>query len=158
MFNFFHKEKFKIASPVDGKLKSITSVVDEMFSSKMLGDGFAIEPKHGMVYSPIDGKVSMISPTLHAIGLKANNGVEILIHIGVDTVKLEGQGFETFVKEGQKVKIGDKLIKFDIEEIKKKVPSTDIMVIFTSGETCNIIDSDIQVDAGQANIVTLLPQ
>lgn len=156
MFNFFHKEEFKIVSPVDGKLKSITSVADEMFSSKTLGDGFAIEPKQGMVYSPIAGKVSMIFPTSHAIGLKANNGVEILIHIGVDTVKLEGEGFEAFVKEGQKVKIGNKLIKFDIEKIKEKVPSTDVMVIFTTGEKCEIIDSDIQVNAGQEDIVTLV--
>ncbi|NRT79906.1 PTS sugar transporter subunit IIA [Clostridium beijerinckii] len=156
MFNLFNKTNFKIVSPTEGKLKSITSVIDEVFASKALGDGFAIEPKEGVVYSPIVGVVSMIFPTLHAIGLKANNGVEVLIHIGIDTVKLNGKGFKTFVREGQKVKIGDKLLEFDIEEIKNKVPSTDVIVIFTSGEICEIVNSDIQVDAGQANIVNIV--
>ena len=110
------------------------------------------------MYSPIVGEVSMISSTLHAIGLKTKDGFEILIHIGIDTVKLDGEGFETFVRQGQKIKAGDMLIKFDIEEIKNKVPSTDIMVIFTNGEICEIINSDIQVYAGQANIVNIIKQ
>lgn len=156
MFNLFNKTNFKIVSPTEGKLKSITSVIDEVFASKALGDGFAIEPKEGVVYSPIVGVVSMIFPTLHAIGLKANNGAEILIHVGIDTVKLNGKGFKTFVREGQKIKIGDKLLEFDIEEIKNKVPSTDVIVIFTSGEICEIVNSDMQVDAGQANIVNIV--
>jgi PTS system, glucose subfamily, IIA component len=143
-------------SPTEGKLKSVTSVIDEVFASKALGDGFAIEPKQGVVYSPIVGVVSMIFPTLHAIGLKANNGAEILIHVGIDTVKLNGKGFKTFVREGQKIKIGDKLLEFDIEEIKDKVPSTDVIVIFTSGEICELVDNDIQVDAGQANIINIV--
>ena len=158
MCNFLNKAKFKIVSPADGKLKSITSVIDEVFYSKALGDGFAIEPTQGIVYSPIVGEVSMIFPTLHAIGLKTKDGVEILIHIGIDTVKLDGEGFEAFVRQGQKIKEGDMLIKFDIEEIKNKVPSIDIMVIFTNGEICEIINSDIQVDAGQANIVNIIKQ
>ncbi len=156
MFNLFNKTNFKIVSPTEGKLKSITSVIDEVFASKALGDGFAIEPKEGVVYSPIVGVVSMIFPTLHAIGLKANNRVEVLIHIGIDTVKLNGKGFKTFVREGQKIKIGDKLLEFDIEEIKNKVPSTDVIVIFTNGEICELVNSDIQVDAGQANIVNIV--
>lgn len=93
---------------------------------------------------------------MHAIGLKANNGAEILIHVGIDTVKLNGKGFKTFVREGQKIKIGDKLLEFDIEEIKDKVPSTDVIVIFTSGEICELVNGDIQVDAGQANIVNIV--
>ncbi|NRY59466.1 PTS sugar transporter subunit IIA [Clostridium beijerinckii] len=156
MLNLFNRTKFKIVSPTEGKLKSVTSVIDEVFASKALGDGFAIEPKQGVVYSPIVGVVSMIFPTLHAIGLKANNGAEILIHVGIDTVKLNGKGFKTFVREGQKIKIGDKLLEFDIEEIKDKVPSTDVIVIFTSGEICELVNGDIQVDAGQANIVNIV--
>ena len=158
MFDFFNKKKFEIMSPADGKLKSITSVIDEVFSSKALGDGFAIEPTQGIVYSPIVGEVSMIFPTLHAIGLKTKDGVEILIQIGMDTVKLDGEGFETFVKKKKKIKAGDMLLKFDIEEIKNKVPSTDIIVIFTNGEICEIINGDIQVNAGQANIVNIIKQ
>ena len=100
----------------------------------------------------------MIFPTLHAIGLKTKDGVEILIHIGIDTVKLDGQGFEIFVRQGQKIKIGDMLLKFDIEEMKNKVPSTDIIVIFTNGEICEIINSNIQVNAGQSNIVNIIKQ
>ncbi|WP_315110278.1 PTS glucose transporter subunit IIA [Clostridium intestinale] len=146
MFGFLKKSKLKIFSPARGILKSITEVEDEAFRSKALGDGFAIEPRDGEVYSPIDGVVEMIFPTLHALGIKSNDNAEILIHIGTETVELNGQGFEAFVKEGQKVKAGDLLIKFDIDEVKEKVPSTDVMVVFTNGETCELLKAGEMVN------------
>lgn len=155
MFNFLKKAKFKIISPAKGKLKDITEVDDEAFSSKSLGHGFAIEPKSGDVYSPMDGVVEMIFPTLHALGIKNSNGTEVLIHIGIDTVGLNGEGFESFVSEGQKVKAGDRLIKFDIESIRSKVPSIDVIVIFTSGESCEIINTGVDVENAEEEIVNI---
>lgn len=156
MFDFLKKTKFKIVSPAKGKIKNITEVQDEAFSSKSMGDGFAIEPDKGEVYSPIDGVVEMLFPTLHALGLKSSNGTDVLIHIGVETVELNGEGFKAFVNQGQKVKAGDKLIEFDIESIKAKVPSTDIMVIFTSGEDCELIKKDVVVEASEEEIVNII--
>ncbi len=155
MFDFLKKTKFKIISPAKGKIKSITEVQDEAFSSKSMGDGFAIEPSKGEVYSPIDGVVEMLFPTLHALGLKSSNGTEILIHIGIETVELDGEGFKAFVSQGQKIKAGDKLIEFDMEFIKTKVPSTDIMVIFTSGESFELIKKDMVVEALEEDIVSI---
>lgn len=94
-------------------------VKDEVFSSGSMGKGIAIEPKDGKVCSPLDGEVVMVFPTGHAIGLKSNNGAEVMIHIGMDTVELDGKGFTTLVKKDQKVKKGEPLINFDLEAVKK---------------------------------------
>lgn len=155
MFNLFKKKEEQFLSPASGKLKNITDVDDEVFSAKSLGDGFAIEPKVGEVYSPITGTVSMIFPTLHAIGLINANGMELLIHIGVDSVNLDGEGFEVLVKEGQNIKAGKLISKFDLDSIKGKIPSTDIMFIFTSGEVCEVNKNGMQVEAKEENIVKI---
>ena len=155
MFDFLKKSKFEVVSPASGILKNLTQVPDETFSSKCLGDGFAIEPSTGEVYSPVEGKITMIFSTLHAVGLKCNNDIEVLLHIGVDTVTLKGEGFQVFVTVGQKVKAGDLLIKFDLETIKNKVPSTDIIVVFTSGETCNLMKNAQKVTNGEEDIVDI---
>lgn len=155
MFNFSKKSKFEVVSPSSGILKNLTLVPDETFSSKCLGDGFAIEPSTGEVYSPVEGKITMIFPTLHAVGLKCNNDIEVLLHIGVETVTLNGEGFQVFVSSGQKVKAGELLIKFDLETIKSKVPSTDIIVIFTSGETCELMKESQKVNNGESDIVNI---
>ena len=155
MLNFLKKQKFVIVSPAKGKLKSIAEVYDEAFSSKALGDGFAVEPENGEVYSPVDGEIKALFPTLHAIGIKSSNETEILLHIGVDTVSLNGEGFEAFVKAGQKVKRGQLLVKFDLEAIKAKVPSTEIMVAFTSGESCEILKNGQTISAGETDIVNV---
>ena len=97
----------------------------------------------------------MIFPTAHAIAITDKNGMELLIHIGVDTVKLNGDGFESIVEEGQSVKEGELISKFDLEKIKGRVPSTDIMFIFTSGEKCKINKSGIKVSAKEENIITI---
>ncbi|MED1467078.1 PTS glucose transporter subunit IIA [Bacillus salipaludis] len=118
--------------PLEGQVVSIETVPDPVFSQKMMGDGFAILPSNGTVISPVDGEVLSIFPTKHAVSLKDRNGREILIHIGLDTVILKGEGFTTFVKDGQRVKKGQKLIEVDFESIKNKVPSIITPIIFTN--------------------------
>ena len=118
MFGLFKKKKNTFFSPMSGKSVSIKEVPDETFSSEMLGKGVAIVPNDGLVTSPADGKVTMVFETLHAVSILADTGEEILIHIGLDTVKMNGEGFSSFVKAGDRVKAKDPLIQADLEKIK----------------------------------------
>lgn len=118
--------------PLEGQVVSIENVPDPVFSKKMMGDGFAIQPSNGTVISPVDGEVLNIFPTKHAVSLKDRNGREILIHIGLDTVNLKGEGFTSFVKDGQSVKKGQKLLEVDLDSIKQKVPSIITPIVFTN--------------------------
>ena len=112
----------KLMSVVDGKKKYLEEVKDEAFSQKMMGDGIAVVPSVGKVYAPASGRVSMLFPTYHAIGLILTDGVEVLIHIGIDTVEMDGEGFKSYVH------VGD---VFDVEKIKNAGYETDVMVIIT---------------------------
>ena len=151
MFGFFkNKNENVIYAPVKGTCIDITEVDDIGFSSKMTGDGVAIVPIEGIVTAPCDGKISMIFDTGHAFGMEANNGAEILIHIGIDTVNLNGEGFEILKKPGQKVKRGEPVIRFDLEKV-KKLYDTATMVIMTNGKNfvktavgCNV-DNDTKI-------------
>ncbi|MFT8312669.1 MAG: PTS glucose transporter subunit IIA [Clostridium sp.] len=116
--------------PVSGKIINLDDVSDEVFSQRMMGDGFAIEPENGEVFSPVDGSITSIFPTKHAISIKSNSGIEILIHFGLDTVELKGEGFNLCTEEGAVVKAGDLLLEVNIEEVKKRVPSIVVPVIF----------------------------
>jgi len=121
-----------ILQPLEGQLVPIETVPDPVFSQKMMGDGFAVQPNNGTVVSPVDGKVVSVFPTKHAVSLIDHNGKEILIHVGIDTVSLKGEGFTSFVKDGQTVKKGQKLLEVDFEFIKEKVPSIITPVVFTN--------------------------
>ena len=121
-----------VNSPMNGIVKDLSEVDDPMFSEKVLGSGAAIESKDGKVYAPFDGIVMSLFPTRHAIGLLSTDGVEMLIHIGLDTVKLDGKYFTAHVKQDQKVKQGDLLIEFDQEEIKAAGYDTIVPVIITN--------------------------
>ena len=128
-------------SPLKGKIMPITDVPDQVFSGKMMGDGFAILPVDGTVVSPVDGKVVHIFPTKHAVGLETDGGREVLIHFGIDTVNLKGEGFEAFVAQGDKVTKGQQLLKVDLAYVKKNVPSIITPIVFTNlkaGETVKI--------------------
>lgn len=116
--------------PVSGKIISLDDVADKVFSERMMGDGFAIEPENGEVFSPVDGIITAVFPTKHAISIKSNYGVEILIHFGLDTVKLNGEGFEVYVEQGSSVNAGDKLLKVNLDEIRDKVPSLVVPIVF----------------------------
>ncbi|UZW14878.1 glucose PTS transporter subunit IIA [Clostridium pasteurianum] len=117
--------------PVSGEVMDLEEVNDGVFSTKMMGDGFAIEPENGTVLAPFNGIITSLFPTKHALSIMSDLGVEILVHFGLETVNLNGEGFTAHVKEGDRVKAGDKLLTVDIDKIKDKVPATTVMVIFT---------------------------
>lgn len=129
-----------IKAPLTGEMNSLSEVPDPVFAEKMMGDGFAITPTEGVVVSPIDGEIVQLFHTKHAVGIRSNEGVEVLIHVGLETVKLNGEGFEAHVSEGQKVNAGDKLLTFDINYIKENAKSTITPVIFTNGDIAEKIE------------------
>ena len=144
MLNFFKKKTEwkgnEIYSVVDGRLKKLEKVADPAFAQKMLGDGAAIDPQNELIVAPCEGTITMMYPTLHAFGITNTDGVEILVHIGIDTVAMKGDGFEYLVKEGQKVSAGTPLIKFDKKKISEAgYVDTIICVITEPGNMGNII-------------------
>ena len=136
---FFKKKKkddaIEIKAYFEGTVLPLEKVNDPMFSDKLMGDGVAIEPDAGNLYAPVDGKVASIFDTKHAIGLTSDDGVETLIHIGIDTVKLNGEHFNAHVKPGDKVKVGDLLVEFDIEKIKEAGYPTITPIIITNTDS-----------------------
>lgn len=121
-----------VASPISGEADLITAAPDEAFAEKMMGDGAIVTPMEEEIKAPVDGTVSFVFPTKHAVGFVTEDGLEMLIHVGIDTVNLNGEGFTTHVKEGDKVKKGDLLLSVALDEVKGKVPSMASPVIFTS--------------------------
>ncbi|NBJ70810.1 MULTISPECIES: PTS glucose transporter subunit IIA [Clostridia] len=134
MLNFFKKKNkpIKIKSPIMGTALPLSEVPDEVFASKMMGDGVAFEPTEGILYAPMDGEVIQVFPTMHAVGIKSNHGLEILLHIGIDTVNLSGEGFKSFIGVGDKVIVGQKLISFNIDFIKENAKSAITPLIITN--------------------------
>lgn len=145
MFTLFKKkaEPFVVSAPISGKLIDLADVNDEVFSEKMMGDGFAVIPAESksIVSAPVSGVIEMVADTMHAVGIKNDDGVEILVHIGLDTVTLNGQGFKSFIKAGKRISRGDKMIEFAPEFMKEKGIDMTVMTIFTSG-----YDKDIVLD------------
>lgn len=141
MFNFFKKKDKEVEEKVkelniyalcDGEFINIEKVDDEVFAQKMMGDGFAIIPSKGDIYSPVDGQVDNIFPTKHAISLKAQD-VEVLIHMGIDTVSLEGRPFKITTGEHSKVTAADKLAEVDLNLLEKEQKDNAMIVVFTNG-------------------------
>ncbi len=124
----------KLVSPLDGTVMPLAEVKDEVFSSGAMGQGVAVEPTNGLLRAPADGKMVMTFATGHAVGMKSNDGAEILIHIGMDTVNLQGKGFETLVQKGQEVKAGDPLVKFDIDAIKEAGYTVTTPIVITNSK------------------------
>lgn len=139
-----------ICSPLTGQVKDITTIEDDVFSSGMLGQGITIEPTDGQVLSPVDGVVTSVFPTKHAIGVTSDDGVEILIHIGMDTVSLNGEGFESFVKQNDRVHKGDLMLRVDLDKIKAAGLSviTPIVVTNSSSYQAVKIAANNQVSKG----------
>ena len=136
-----------IVAPLTGAVKNIEGVPDPVCAGRMMGDGVAIDPTEGVVVSPVDGEIVQLFHTKHAIGIKAKNGTEILIHVGLETVKMEGEGFEAHVSEGQAVKAGDKLISFDLELIREKAKSTITPIVITNTDAAESIKTTVGVTA-----------
>ena len=123
------EETNELYAPMKGEVLDVSKSADPAFASKAMGEGVAINPSEGVIYAPADGTISLIFPTKHAMGITLNSGVELLIHAGIDTVKMEGKGFETFVETGVKVKKGDKLLSFDMDLVKEKGYQTQTMFL-----------------------------
>lgn len=147
--NIFNKKKDCITNPVNGEVIPMENVADEVFSKKLLGDGFAVEPTDGDIYSPVKGKVLSIFPTKHAISIITNNGLEVLVHMGIDTVELEGECFDILVKKDQKITNDTKIAKMDIPYILDKQKSTTVIVAFT-----NLKDKSINLELGQQSAIS----
>ena len=124
----------EVHSVADGEVINIEDVKDPVFSQKMMGDGFAVEPENGHIVSPVAGKVTSVFPTKHALGLITDNGLEVLVHIGLDTVSLEGKPFEVKVSEGQTVAAGDLLVEADLDAIRAAGRETSTIVVFTNAD------------------------
>ncbi|WP_420833058.1 glucose-specific PTS transporter subunit IIBC [Shimazuella soli] len=122
----------EFVAPIEGKVVPLSEVPDQVFSQKMMGDGFAIVPSNGKIVAPCDGKIETLFPTKHAIGITSTTGHEILIHIGIDTVELKGEGFTAYVSQGDQVKKGQHLLDVDLDLLKQKAPSTITPIIFTN--------------------------
>ncbi len=123
-----------IVNVADGEVKAISAVNDPVFSQKMMGDGFGVEPKNGIVYAPVSGTVTSVFPTKHALGLLTDNGLEVLVHMGIDTVDLKGAPFTVNVKDGDKVSAGDVIAQMDLAAIKAADKQTTIIVAFTNAD------------------------
>lgn len=128
--NPFKKKKCTIYQPVKGEVVPLSKVNDEVFSTGMMGPGFAVIPTDVKIYSPVKGKVTSIFPTKHAITLTSDSGVNILLHIGIDTVDLKGEGFDIQITEGQKLNERDQIAVVDFDMLKSHGKDIDVMVIF----------------------------
>lgn len=148
MFKIFKKNKKEFISPLSGKLVSLSEVDDEVFSQEMLGTGFAIVPEDGSVYSPVTGKVTAVFPSGHAIGITTDDKLDVLIHIGINTVELNGEGFQVMCKQGDFVQAGDLLVNTNLKEIISKGKDPICMIIFPNREV-------IEINKLHENVVSL---
>ena len=130
----------EVHSVADGQVINIEDVKDPVFSQKMMGDGFAVEPDNGRIVSPVAGKVTSVFPTKHALGLVTDNGLEVLVHIGLDTVSLEGKPFEVKVTEGRTVAAGDLLVEADLDAIREAGRETSTIVVFTNADAIKSVN------------------
>lgn len=142
-------------APITGITKKLSDIEDKGFASGAMGEGFAIEMQDGKVVAPFSGEVMVCFPTGHAYGLKSNDGKEILIHIGMDTVELDGKGFDVKVQAGQKIKQGDVLVNVDIDYVKSQGKSLVTPIVFTDGRKVELLQENVAVNAGDENIIKL---
>ena len=155
MFNFGHK-KFKefMVSPMTGRMVSLREIPDEVFSEKIIGDGAAIIPEEDIVVSPIDGEIVQIADTGHAFCIHSNDGLDVLVHIGVNTVNMKGEGFESFVSVGQKVKKGEKIGTADVNLIEEKGYSLHSAVLITNMQEIEDLETYFgEAQAGKTKLI-----
>lgn len=141
LFDFLKKKKEEITiySPVNGKVILLNEVPDEAFAQRMVGDGCALEPDEGVICSPIEGELRNIFPTNHAVIFESIHGLEMIVHFGIDTVKLNGEGFEKLREPGP-INVGDKIVKYNLNNIVNAVPSTKTPVVINNMEKVQSIE------------------
>lgn len=141
MFHLFKKKTYTLTAPIDGKVVSLDAVPDPVFSQRMMGDGVAIETTGDIAYAPADGVITVTIETKHAFGMSLENGMELIVHVGLDTVDAKGEGFEMLVKEHEHVKAGTPIIKINRDMLKDRNLLTPIVV--TNPEVFEFIDLHI---------------
>lgn len=152
-----YEENLEISSPLEGDIIPLTEVNDDVFSSKVIGNGVALIPTNGVIIAPTDCTVVSLFPTLHAIGLKLNNGAELLIHIGLNTVQLKGKYFKTYVHQGDSVKKGDKLLSFDIDKIQKLgYDITTLVIVSNTGDFADVVPCENNHVSAENIIISLV--
>lgn len=149
-------DSYELMAPVSGKIIQLKEVPDEVFSTKLAGDGIAIEPEDDIVVAPVAGKVVLIFKTNHAFCIRQNNGVEFLVHVGLDTVKLNGEGYERLVEEGAEVKLGQPILRVDRKSIIEKGYLLTTLVLITTMDMVENIEclTKENVQAGKHKIIS----
>ncbi|HEY9190961.1 MAG TPA: PTS glucose transporter subunit IIA [Sulfurovum sp.] len=145
MLGFLKRKVREIKSPVDGQIVALESVDDEVFSQKLVGDGVAVIPMSNVFTAPIDGTISKIFPTNHAYSVKSSKDLEVMVHIGLDTVALEGVGFERLAKEGDEVKAGDPIIQVDLGYIRDHAKDIITPIIISEESDVKEIDKRLKI-------------
>jgi glucose-specific phosphotransferase system IIA component len=136
-------KEIKLLLPITGTVVALTEVNDYLFNKKIMGEGAAVKPNDNYLYSPVDGEIVLVYDAKHAIAIQTEDGLQILIHVGIDSVKLEGRGFASYVKVGDKVKAGDKILFFDREYI-ESFASTITPLVITNSELVETIDTNFR--------------
>lgn len=148
-------KNIKLFMPVKGKVKPLSDVNDYLFNKKIMGEGVAILPEDDFIYSPVDGEIVLVYESKHAIAIKTEEGLGILIHVGIDSVKLQGRGFASYVKVGDKVKAGDKILFFDREFVGMKASIMTPLVI-TNSEIIEKIEINFKASKVGDELINLL--
>ena len=159
MLSIFKSKKkvYELYSPVNGKSVDLSDVPDKVFANKLMGDGIAFNLEDSLVCAPCDGELTMLTPTRHAFGIKADNGAEILVHIGLDTVNLNGEGFKVIAVQGKRLKKGTPIIEVDLELLKQKGFDLTTPMIVTNGSEFELKIEPVeqQVSIGETLVITI---
>ena len=149
-------KEVKVYAPLSGEIVNIEDVPDVVFSEKIVGDGVAIRPNGDIIVAPVNGTIGKIFETNHAFSIESDEGVELFVHFGIDTVELKGEGFTRVAQEGQSVKAGDPIIKFDLELLESKAKSVLTPVVISNMDEISNLDKKVgQVVAGESVVLTL---
>lgn len=155
MFKFKKHQAEVFQNGIKGTLLDLSDVPDKMFAQRLLGDGYAIKPVHGAVYAPLSGTITVAFPTGHAYGIETDSGLEILIHVGIDTVELKGEGFTSYVTQGDRIKQGDLLCRVDLDVLLKHDTSSITPVILTSGESVSLTQLGELIEVGATDFIDI---
>ncbi|MCJ7843352.1 PTS glucose transporter subunit IIA [Lederbergia sp. NSJ-179] len=157
--NLFKKtNNYQIYAPMNGRIVPLEEVPDPVFNQKMMGEGVAMIPSEGRVFSPVDGKVVQVPHSKHAVGIETDNGLELLIHIGLETVALKGEGFSPKVNVGNRISVGDLLIEFDLDYIRNRAKDIITPIVITNSQNSGkqfLITEQREGKAGETEIITV---